>query len=256
MSNYVQYNLEKDGVVKHFDKEVDACNFLGVTRGVISSYFQKGLKCRGWSIKKIGERKHISKNGVKERLYGVYYSIKARCYNPNVDYYDRYGGRGIVMCDEWKDSYENFKQWALSTGYDENAEKGVYTIERIDVNGNYCPENCCWKTFKGQANNKRTNHVIEYRGEKHTLSEWAEILDINYTTLQSRICVYGWDIEKAFTTPINKYPTYTYNGETHTILEWSKITGISRSTLSDRIYKHHWDIERALTESTNKKEGK
>jgi hypothetical protein len=176
----------------------------------------------------------------------------ARCYNKESNGYDNYGGRGIVVCDEWKNSYDSFKAWALSVGYDEGANAFDCTIERIDVNGNYCPENCCWKNIKEQANNKRTNHIVEYNGEKHTLSEWSEILSIPYTTLQSRICTYKWDVEKAFTTPSKKYPTYTFNGETHTIAEWSSIIGISRNTLSDRIYKYHWDIGKALTQNVNR----
>ena len=248
----VAYELEKDDSIQQFESEKDACDFLEVPQGRISSYFGKGLKCNGWSIRKLDTKSRKSESGARERLYGIYYNIKSRCYNEKDHGYERYGGRGIVMCDEWKNSYDAFKKWALSSGYNENARYTECTIERVDVNGNYSPENCCWKSMKEQANNKRTNLFIEYNEETHTLSEWSEILNIPYTTLQSRICSYGWDIEKAFTTPIKTYPTYTYNGETHTILEWSKILGVSRSTLSDRIYKYKWDIDRVLTQDINK----
>ena len=128
--------------------------------------------------------------------------MKSRCYYPDSKNYDSYGGRGIIVCDEWKDSYEKFKEWAMSNGYRADAKRGECTIERIDVNGNYCPENCMWKTIKEQENNRRDNHYVEYQGETHTISEWAKKLDMAYNTLLNRIN-HGWSTERAFTEPIH-----------------------------------------------------
>lgn len=112
--------------------------------------------------------------------YPSWHSMMDRCENPNVQNYGLYGGRGIRVCDEWHDIQE-FEKWAEQTGY----EPGL-TLDRIDVNGDYCPNNCRWATRKEQANNRRNTLYITFLGETHTLSEWAEILGVNRSTLNNR----------------------------------------------------------------------
>ena len=96
-------------------------------------------------------------SGSKDRLYGVWNDIKKRCYNPKYKQFKDYGGRGIRMCDEWRHDYSAFKKFALEHGYDPDAKFGACTIDRMDVNGNYCPENCRFVDMKIQNNNRRRN---------------------------------------------------------------------------------------------------
>lgn len=149
--------------------------------------------------------------GKHSRLNNIYSGIKARCYNSNLWNYQYYGARGIKMCDEWKNNYQTFKKWALENGYQDNL-----SIDRIDTNGNYEPNNCRWVTDKEQKNNTRRNHYITYNGKTQSMSKWAEELNISYTVLRSRINRLNWSVEKAFTTPVydisttNKIKNKTY----------------------------------------------
>ena len=118
--------------------------------------------------------------------------MKNRCDNGNKND----GGRGITVCNEWKNNFDAFYEWALNNGYNE-----TLTIDRIDVNGNYCPENCRWATITEQQNNKRTNVIIEYDGVSHTVSEWAKILNIKRGTLDKRLKTKT--VEESFTKDIN-----------------------------------------------------
>ena len=138
----------------------------------------------------------------EERLYGVWAGMRDRCNNPNCPQYKWYGGRGIKICEEWND-YLKFKEWAYANGYDDKAPKYQCTIDRLDTNGDYSPDNCAWKTQKEQSNNMRSNRRITYNGITHTLQEWSEILNIRDDTLRRRLDVYGWPIDRAFTEPVH-----------------------------------------------------
>ena len=128
------------------------------------------------------------------RLYTIWIGMKQRCYYEKHKHFKNYGGRGITVCDEWKDDFQAFHDWSISHGYEDNL-----TIDRIDVNGNYEPSNCKWASTKVQGNNKRTNHTLELNGEIHTVSEWSKITGIPNSTIHNRLKA-GWTIEKALTT--------------------------------------------------------
>lgn len=135
------------------------------------------------------------------RLYGVWKELKKRCYNPSDKYYKDYGGRGITVCQEWKNNFQAFYDWAMANGYDENAPKWLCTIERINTNGNYEPNNCKFATIKEQANNRRSNHLLTYNEKTYTLTEWSEITGIKRKTIEYRLKS-NWSIEKALYTPV------------------------------------------------------
>ena len=130
------------------------------------------------------------------RLYNIWGLMVQRCYNKETPCYDDYGGRGIDICPEWRESFQAFYEWSMGNGYRENL-----TIDRIDNDKGYFPGNCRWVTRKAQANNTRRNHYITYNGETHTLAEWAEALGFHPNTLGSRI-YRGWSVDKALTTPL------------------------------------------------------
>ena len=119
--------------------------------------------------------KNKTKHGFHHtRIYSVYEKVKQRCCNPNNPSYHRYGGRGITICEEWKDNPEAFIKWAYENGYKEDAEYGECTIERIDNNRGYSPDNCKIANEKQQANNRRTNLLITHNGETKTLAQWRD----------------------------------------------------------------------------------
>lgn len=132
-------------------------------------------------------------NLTNHRLYNTWCKIKGRCYNTLDAAYNNYGGRGITMCKEWKNDFKAFYDWSMANGYKEDL-----TIDRIDVNGDYEPNNCRWATLKEQANNKRDNFNVTIYNRTQTLSEWCEEKGLNYTTVLGRI-QNGWTIEDAFT---------------------------------------------------------
>jgi hypothetical protein len=105
----------------------------------------------------------------RTRLYNIWTQMNQRCVNQNLEHYDNYGGRGISVCDEWK-KFEVFAEWAKKNGY-----KDGLTIDRMDVNGNYEPDNCKWSTDVEQQRNKRNNRHITINSQTKTIAEWAEI---------------------------------------------------------------------------------
>lgn len=126
--------------------------------------------------------KRFSKHGMRRsRLYNCWVNMRSRCNNQKNKAYKNYGERGITVCNEWDNSFEEFMKWALSNGYSEEL-----TIDRIDVNGNYCPNNCRWATTEQQANNQRKTIRIEISGIEKSLKQWTNFMGWKYGTYTAR----------------------------------------------------------------------
>lgn len=199
----------------------------------------------------------------KSRLSRIYDHMYQRCYNPNCKDYKDYGGRGITICDEWLDNtiisvrysrYKKgkliFKEWALSNGYADDL-----TIDRIDVNKEYFPNNCRFVDEKTQANNKRTNKYLSYKGKTQTLAQWCNELGLDYEKTKARLNACHWSVEKAFETGIDpKLRMITLNGKTQSLSAWCRERKLSLGTVSDRLYTRHWSVDKALESKDFRKE--
>lgn len=164
---------------------------------VVSSDLNRGRKtsCGCWTHELISNA--MRKHGLcKTRIWRIWTGMKTRCYNKNDKAYKNYGGRGIAICDEWKEDLTAFSDWAMKNGYRDDL-----TIERIDVDGNYSPENCKWITLAEQEQNRRNTIFLEYKGEKLRINEWAERYGIDPLILRARLYK-GKGIGEALETPV------------------------------------------------------
>ena len=168
-----------------------ACD-CGNTITATTQDLRKGdvLSCGCLKIEKQKER--LTVHGEHDtKLHNIWCAMRRRCNNVNNKDYKYYGGRGIHVCNEWIDNYIEFNKWARASGY-----KYGLTIDRIDTNGDYCPNNCRWISIKDQCNNRRSNKLVTYKGETHTIKEWSEKCNIPYSRLYMRIRN-GWSFDRA-----------------------------------------------------------
>lgn len=191
--------------------QCDCGAIKAITAGALTSGETKSCGCLQKELLSKRVKTHGKSN---DRLYWVWRDMKLRCYVPSTNGYNRYGGEGKTVCKEWLDDFQSFYDWAVANGYDENKQSMQCTIERIDGNKGYSPENCRLATMKEQANNRRNNHFLEYKGKRQTMKQWAEETGIKYSTLKRRILAYHWSTEKALTTPIQKHKVGGKNEET------------------------------------------
>lgn len=137
-----------------------------------------------------------TKHGLsKSRIYGIWKNMINRCYREKDIHYQAYGARGIKVCDEWKNDSSKFFEWAFANGYRDNL-----TIERIDNDKDYCPENCTWIPKEQQPKNKRQNILITYKGKTMCTSDWAKEIGINANAIRYRF-KHGWGEDKIFSQP-------------------------------------------------------
>ena len=186
------YILEKDGVYYSFPSEKAACDFLGVPKSCVSSSYRHGGQYYGFNIIKPLSENDIYNN---KRLRKIWESMHERCEYEKHPQYHNYGGRGISVCDEWSE-YIPFAKWAFRNGYAEDL-----SIDRIDPDGMYEPNNCRWTTIQEQQRtHKRSLTELTFNNETKCLSEWARATGLHAKTIKYRL-LRGWSVERTLTTP-------------------------------------------------------
>ena len=238
----------KDGTTLEFDSFTDARKYFGVKTGVFPHYCVKSGWYKGWKVEAGDTPYHGMYN---TSLYKSWAAMKTRCTNPNIPQWDDYGGRGIKICEAWME-FIPFMEWAKTHGHKEGL-----TIERIDVNGDYCPENCRWITRAEQALNTRRSRKITLGNVEKTLGEWSNEYSVSRATVKHRLD-FGWSAEDAFKKQRKPWPKateITYKGKTLSLRGWEKETGLNWTTIRRRL-KSNWTVEDALTtppDVTNRK---
>jgi len=162
--------------------------------------------------------------------YSCWIQIKMRCYNKKNKRYERYGGRGITVCDKWLNDYSQFLK-DMGRRPDDCS-----SIDRIDNDGNYEPGNCKWANVYDQAKNKSNNVMLTLNGKTTHLLEWERITGIKERTIARRLKI-GWSHEKALTHKVRSAIMLEFKGERKTIEQWSDIVGISHSAIRRRMKK-------------------
>lgn len=182
---------------------------------------------------------NASRRGQWTSEFRAWRQMRSRCYDENMGGYENYGGRGITVCARWVESFENFLE--------DMGEKPSpqHSLDRRSNDGNYEPSNCRWATKLEQDNNRRTNRILEFRGQRKTMSQWARELNINPVTIFSRLDD-GWSVERALGTAVaRRARMITHDGQSKSLAEWARLAGISSALLAWRI-KTRWDFTAAI----------
>ena len=182
---------------------------------------------------------HIKHNKSNTRLYNIWEHMKHRCNNPNSKRHEFYYDKGIKVCDEWQNDFMNFYNWAINNGYQDNL-----TIDRINNDGNYEPNNCRWATVTEQNNNQSTNIKIKYNNNIYTMKQFCKKYNLKRETLDYRL-KNNWDIEKIINTPTQSKKSILYNGIYYTAKELAIKFNLKLGTLRTRLNRN-WTIEEAL----------
>lgn len=203
---------DKPMAINNISKSATSCGHCGTRPG-------------DWGDKKSGAKYN--------KLRNVYNSMKQRCTNPRVDSYSNYGGRGVIVCEEWSKSYSAFKKWALDNGYDSELGIKEQSIDRINVNSSYNPNNCRWVNMKFQSANKRNTVKIDFHGEFITLMELSERSNFPYKTIKDRY--YKGKRGDDLIAPSKPEKLYEVNGIMMTVREISDKFNLSKTIIRNRI---------------------
>ena len=177
------------------------------------------------------------------RIYVSWTNMKRRCNDSKNKLYHNYGGRGITYHPDWE-YFKNFYR-DMKDGYDDDL-----TLDRIDVDGNYCKENCKWSSFEEQMNNMTTSRFVTYKGETLTVSQMARKYGLKPDFVKGRLYS-GWSIEDAIEKPV-EYEEITYKGVTKTVSDWATEIGFTYHQLKKRLMRG-WTVERAIEQPLGKR---
>lgn len=181
----------------HYAKWHCKCTRCGTEKDITAHDLIRGsAQSCGCLSREIHSKLQTTHGMSKTRIYKIWSGIKARCLNPNDKYYINYGKRGITIFKDWELSFESFYNWAINNGYEDNL-----TIDRIDNNKGYFPDNCRWTDYKTQENNRRNNTIYYVNGEKMTLSQCSDLCGYSSAMLSRRMKVNGLSIEQAMSIP-------------------------------------------------------
>lgn len=200
-------------------------------------------------LPRVYHRLRIDENGKITRLYNIWKGLRQRCLNPNNPNYKDYGGRGINICKEW-DRYSIFYNWAMANGYE-----SYLTIDRENNHLGYNPVNCRWVTITVQANNRRSNRLLEYKGKIQNIEQWSLETGLDYKVISDRLNKLGWSIERSLSIPVKKFENnfIEFKGQIKICAEWARLLGVSHQTLFRRLNVYGWSVEKSLTTPVKKK---
>ncbi len=196
------------------------------------------------------ERKELEFHGAtagkkQSRLYQVWAQMKLRCHNEKHPKYKNYGARGIHMCKAWRESFATFQADLMKEIGERPSKK--HTLDRINNDKDYSPGNVRWSIPTQQNRNKRTNHLVFFKGAMRSLAEVSEMTGVDHRRLQHRVVDQGMSIDDAVNLPFEHgLEFYTYKGETHKLTGWSSILKIPYWVLYDRRHKLGWSVEKTF----------
>jgi len=184
----------------------------------------------------VDDREDCKRDSIYNTLHNTWTNMRQRCNNPNNQDYHSYGSRGIKVCNEWEQSYSAFKKWAIENGWNPNLTQREQSLDRIDVNGNYEPDNCRWVDEITQARNKRNNVWVDFREKKELLIKIGEEYNIPTKLIHQR---YYRDNKRGedLIAPLRKIKKYEIHGEFLSVQEISEKYGVTTSAVTNRIFR-------------------
>lgn len=183
-------------------------------------------------------------SATRRKIDKIFRHMKERCYDPNNRRYDDWGGRGIKICDEWMKDPKRFIQWSIENGYQDGL-----TIDRIDNDGDYCPENCRWVTRLENNQNRRSSRLFTYNSKTQNLQQWCDEFSVSRSMVHRRLQL-GWDFEKALLTPKKERDRESIIGERFgklTVLEF-----VGKDKFRQSLFKCQCDCGNFVVVNSNK----